>query len=239
MTTLLPSRLLDFEPMDQGRASNCVDSGEFVAFFGIKTPAARRFCSLPPTDFCESGGSLATKRVDFGGRKSLFTDDHFTGNLAMECFNLIAAVAVSIASLTPPFALDDKQVLKRCKEVKIQLLGRDPCAGSGFCCALLPVNCPQDVGSVNVPRNGFDLDDLRLLKCFTNLSQVRSRWSLTEAEDRVVRQSVPKGTALYYHVRMADGSLKKRRSIRSGYPPPTEDVNGDGLVNEDDEFFGE
>lgn len=182
-------------------------------------------------------GPMATKRVDFGGQKGLFPGSQLTGMRKMECFNLIAAVAVSIAALTPPCELDSMQVLERCKEVKIQLQGRDPCAGSEFCCALLPVNGPRDVGFVTLPRDGFDLDDLRLFKSYTNLNAVSSRWSLTEAEDRVVQQSVPRGTRLHYHIRMPDGSIKKRRSIRSGYPPPTEDINGDGLVNEDDELY--
>ncbi|EMI23504.1 hypothetical protein RESH_05917 [Rhodopirellula europaea SH398] len=45
---------------------------------------------------------------------------------------------------------------------------------------------------------------------------------------------MPTGTWLLYDVRLDTGDLKQQRSFRRGYRLVDEDVNGDGIIDEDD-----
>lgn len=142
---------------------------------------------------------------------------------------------IAIAFGSPPHLIDSRTVLQRFEDADIQSQGRDPFAGTGLCGALLPVRVPDDVYCVSFPVRGFNDDHLRLLRHFTNLSQVRCRRTLTEAEHELIESNAPTGTALLYNVRLDDGTIDKRRAVRAGYRLADEDINGDGIVDEYDE----
>ena len=145
----------------------------------------------------------------------------------------LTAIFIAVILGSPPHLIDSRSTLERYDEAKIQVQGRDPFAGSGFCFPLLTVHGADDVGSVSFPATGFDDDHLRLLAQFPNLAQVRCKKVLTEAEHNLITSSVPTGTSLIYAVRSKDGSIDDRYRL-SGYRVAEEDTNGDGVVDEDD-----
>ena len=151
----------------------------------------------------------------------------------------IVSLMIAVSFGTPPHLVDFRNVLQRFDDAGIQTQGRDPCAGTGLCCALLPVRVPTDVYYVSLPARGFNNEHLRLLRHFPNLLHVRCQRDLSEAEHQLIRSNVPTGTWLLYNVRTNDGTVDERRSIRSGYQLADEDVNGDGIVDENDEELAE
>ena len=154
----------------------------------------------------------------------------------MECFALIN-VAPLILSNAPPFLLDGRSTLQRFEDSEIQTSGRDPFVGSGLCGALIPVHVPGDVHYVCLPRDGFTLNDLRLLQTLPNLRQVRCRTGLTEEQDQTIRASVPPGTWLIYNVRHPGGSVTSNVTLRADGRIADEDVNGDGVVDANDSLL--
>ncbi|MCC9658809.1 hypothetical protein [Rhodopirellula halodulae] len=151
----------------------------------------------------------------------------------MECLTVIN-VLLLVLSNAPPYVLDARSTLQRFEDSDIETLGRDPFAGTGLCGALLPIHVRRDVHYVCLPRDGFTLDDLRRLRKLPNLKQVRSRTALTEAQDQAVRESVPPGTWLIYNVRHRLGSATNSVTLRADGRVADEDVNGDGIVDEND-----
>jgi hypothetical protein len=130
-----------------------------------------------------------------------------------------------------------RSVLQQFEDAGIETLGRDPLAGTGLCGPLLPVHTPQDVHYVTLPRAGFDLDDLRQLRKFPNLEQVRCQTEMTEEQDQAVREAITRDTLLLYSVRSANGSVSRLVARRADGRMADEDTNGDGIVNEDDEVL--
>ena len=151
----------------------------------------------------------------------------------MPIFSLIIAISFG----TPPHLVDFRNVLQRFHDAGIHTQGRDPFAGTGLCGALLPVRAPHDVYYVSLPLRGFNNEHLRLLRRFPNLTQVRCRRKLSEAEHELVESNVPAGTLLLYDVLLNDGTVDRRRPIRADYRFSDEDINGDGVVDENDLEF--
>lgn len=147
----------------------------------------------------------------------------------------IVALIIAIAFGSPPHLIDTRNLLQRFEDAKIQTQGRDPFAGTEFCGALLPVRVPDDVYYVSLPICDFDDVHLCLLRHFPNLTQVRCGRALTEVEHNLIKTNVPKGTCLQYNVRLDDGTIDQRHTIRLGYRLANEDINGDGIIDEYDE----
>ena len=147
--------------------------------------------------------------------------------------NVTLLIAIALGS--PPHLIDTRNVLRRFEDARIETQGRDPFAGTGLCGALLPVRVPPDVYFVSLPIRGFKEEHLRLLRHFPNLVQVRCGRALTEVEHKLIESNVPNGTWLQYDVRLDDGPIDRRHAIRPGYRLADEDINGDGIVDENDE----
>lgn len=158
---------------------------------------------------------------------------------ATDCSMSFVSLIVAISFGAPPHLMDARNVLQRFDDAGIQTQGRDPFAGTGLCGALLPVRVPNDVYHVSLPARGFNSDHLRLLRRFPNLRQVRCRCTVTEADHRLIESNVPTGAWLLYDVRLDDGTVDRRRPVRSGYRLADEDINGDGIVDENDEVLAE
>lgn len=146
----------------------------------------------------------------------------------------IISLMIAISIGAPPQLTDNQNVLQEFEDAGIQIQGRDPFNGTGLCGALLPVHVPSDVYHVSLPVRGFTDDHLRLLRRFPHLIQIRCQRPVTEAEHKLIELNVPTGTWLLYDVRLDTGDLKQRRSFRRGYRLVDEDVNGDGIIDEDD-----
>lgn len=147
----------------------------------------------------------------------------------------IVTLMIAIAFGSPPRLIDTRNVLQRFEDAKIQSQGRDPFAGTELCGALLSVRVPDDVYYVSLPVCGFDDVHLCLLRHFPNLVQVRCQRALTEVEHNLIKINVPRGTWLQYNVRLDDGTIDQRHTIRPGYRLANEDINGDGVIDENDE----
>ena len=63
-----------------------------------------------------------------------------------------------------------------------QIEGRDPCYGSGLCCALLPANTNDEVHYVTLPVGPWNATHIRLLGRFPNLKHVRANREAPAAE---------------------------------------------------------
>ncbi|GAB5517099.1 hypothetical protein [Rhodopirellula baltica] len=146
----------------------------------------------------------------------------------------IVSLVIAISIGAPPQLSDTRNVLERFEDAGIQTQGRDPFAGAGLCGASLPARVPSDVYYVSLPPRGFNDAHLRLLRRFPHLIQVRCKRPVTEAEHELIESNVPTGAWLLYDICLDDGDLKERRSFRCGYRFADEDVNGDGIIDEDD-----
>ena len=153
----------------------------------------------------------------------------------MECTMQTVTIIIAIAFGAPPHLIDSRSTLQRYADAGIQTQGRDPFAATEICGAPLPVHCPEDVYYDSLPERGFDDDHLRLLRRFPNLTQVRCRRTITDAEHCLIDSSVPRGTVFLYNVCLDDGTNRKGRTLHGGYTKPVKDINGDGVVDEDDE----
>ena len=145
--------------------------------------------------------------------------------------------AFAVVFFGPPSAPDPRPPLQRFRDADIVVYGRDPFAGSGLCGALLPVDGPNDVERVRLPRSGFDLDHLRLLGRLKNLRSVGCAHTLTETEYRVLNQSVARNVWISCRVRLDDGTIVC--NVRSTTRPELAltDTNNDGVVDENDDYF--
>ncbi len=148
---------------------------------------------------------------------------------------ILNAFVASVLIAPPVFDPTDATV-RRLRSYGIQLYGRDPCEDTGLHCALLPVNTSDDVCSVFLPRRGYTIADLRSLSRLTNLRHVRSNRTLTEREYNVLDASVPASVWLFCNVRLDDGTLRRLGTRSSRQPNAYEDINGDGVVDEQDGF---
>ncbi|MCO8122226.1 hypothetical protein NHH03_10790 [Stieleria sp. TO1_6] len=136
----------------------------------------------------------------------------------------------------PPIYDPTAAVVDRLRSVGMELQGRDPCAGTGLCCGLLPVYTVEDVHYVTLPNRGIQLADLRVLSQFPNLQQVRAARALSLIQYETVAAAVPAEAWIFCRVRHGDGTLK-RIAHHQGRPwVPDEDTNGDGVVNDDDQL---
>ncbi|OYP34324.1 hypothetical protein CGZ80_14765 [Rhodopirellula sp. MGV] len=151
--------------------------------------------------------------------------------------NLLTGLSIAIAAFAPPSASDPRSPLQRLRDADIAVYGSDPLAGSGFCGALLPVHGPNDVDGVRLPRSGFDLDHLRLLRHLANLRSVACARTLTETEYRILDHSVSRNVWISCSVRLDDGTIVHNVQSRT-YPEMLDfDTNDDGVVDENDHYL--
>ncbi len=154
----------------------------------------------------------------------------------MSGFTLMT-VGFWITSFAPLCLPDARPILEQVADSGIVVQGRDPFKHTGLCGALLPVHEPNDVHYLTLPRN-FTRTDLRLIRHFPHLEQVRCEAIMTETEYDLIREIVPEDASLLCRVRGEDGVTRfgtTRQAIRQY---GDEDRNGDGIVNEDDIMFG-
>ncbi len=112
----------------------------------------------------------------------------------------------------------------------------DPLAGTGLCGALLPVHFPNDVHYVALPRT-FTTTDLLLLRHLPNVEQVRCIRTISTHELDLIRRHVASDAWILCDVRSCDGVVRfgSRRSLDGS----DKDLNGDGIVDENDLLLAE
>lgn len=144
---------------------------------------------------------------------------------------------VFAVALAPPSSQELRTAREQLTAVDVEIGGRDPFAGTGLCGALLPVHGPDDVEYLSFPHAGFDLEHLRLLRHFPNLKQVRCDRAISESEYQVLYESVASGALILCRVKSPDGSVLQKYTRRSRgvlVEEPDSDVNGDGVIDEND-----
>lgn len=144
-------------------------------------------------------------------------------------------VATAIAAFTPPSLPDSRSVLQRLGDAGISTDSREPV--SGICFVMLPARTPNEVDRVRLPKSSLRLSTLRLLSKLPNLRSVTCERELSEAEYRVLNQSVSRDVWILCQIRLADGTVV--RNVRSTTHPSLclLDVNNDGIVTEADDYL--
>jgi hypothetical protein len=128
---------------------------------------------------------------------------------------LVFKMVLGVAMQLPP--ADLATPMQRLARIDAEILGRDPCEGTGLCCALNPVFGPKDVDAIVLPKIGTEVVHLRLLREFPNLRRVRVQRYISEEERKILQESVTKDTLIAATVRKSDGSfeLLQRRKRRT------------------------
>lgn len=147
--------------------------------------------------------------------------------------SLFAAVLL----LAPPASPPTDPTIQHLEMAGVKLQGRDPCQGTGLCCALLPVCQPSDVDYITFPRHWVDLTNVAMLGHFPNLKCVGCVRTVSKAEFDTLLKTVSPTTSITCRVRLENGTATRawridpriQRRIRHAT-----DINGDGVVNEDD-----
>ena len=150
-------------------------------------------------------------------------------------------VAIVTFGALSPFVNNDNATLRQCRDAGIVVTGRDPFFGTGLCGPFLPVHAPADVYHVRIARTNVRVDHLRLLRHFPNLRQITAT-NLTIEQDRSIHESAPRNAWLSYDVVNNSGfvvrtGMKRVDAGRTSLAIANTalgDVNGDGIVNEDD-----
>jgi hypothetical protein len=148
--------------------------------------------------------------------------------------NLLNAIVAWVLIAPPVFDPTDSTV-RRLRSVGVQLYGRDPCEGTGLHCASPPAYTSNDVDVAVLPRRGHSLDDLRAFSRLPNVRRVASNRTITEREYDVLNASVPATVWFSFNVRMHDGTIHRLGSHRSRHRDLSDDTNGDGVVDEQDD----
>ena len=73
-----------------------------------------------------------------------------------------------------PYSDSTSSAIRSLRNAGYKIEGRDPCDGTGFCCALLPAFHDEDVCFVTLPAKKWTSSQLRLLKHFEHLKQIRA-----------------------------------------------------------------
>ena len=113
----------------------------------------------------------------------------------------LIAFGLALALNHAPLYLDlTDQSLKTLRAAGYEIKGRDPCDGTGLCCALLPANLEREVFYVTLPDTKYQERHFALLKRFPNLKQIRANRVVSETEYAEIMDIVPSGTSVIVSV---------------------------------------
>ena len=124
----------------------------------------------------------------------------------MFAWNVLIGTIAYLTAVSPVHFDNTSPTVRSLRGSGFKLEGRDPCDGTGLCCALLPANIDSEVYYVTLPNKGWDLDDLRLLNRFTNLKHIRAGREISKVEYDTLRKLIRTEDCLLFNVRNDDGS---------------------------------
>ncbi len=78
--------------------------------------------------------------------------------------------------------------------------GRDPCDGTGVCCALLPANKENEVYYLTLSHGKLRRPHLELIKRFSNLRQVRAHRPVPLDEYIELKNIMPDGSVVLVNI---------------------------------------
>jgi|GEM_PF-3126262 len=114
----------------------------------------------------------------------------------------LAVIAVAIISLRVDRTSPTIQELR---QAGLVIQGRDPSAGSGLCCDLLPANSDDEVHYVTLPAKAWDETQLLKLKRFIHIQQVRADRDVTIEEYELLCRCVIDPNCILVNVTRSSG----------------------------------
>jgi hypothetical protein len=95
--------------------------------------------------------------------------------------------------------------IQELRQAGLVIQGRDPSAGSGLCCDLLPANSDDEVHYVTLPAKAWDETQLLKLKRFIHIQQVRADRDVTIEEYELLCRCVIDPNCILVNVTRSSG----------------------------------
>lgn len=108
---------------------------------------------------------------------------------------ILMSLALSL-TYAPVWQDDTDPSLRTLRKAGFVIEGRDPCYGTGLCCALLPANKESEVYYVTLPDGDWNEGHLKLIERFQNLAEIRSKRSVSVEEFVQLKKHSSLGTRL-------------------------------------------